>query len=159
MFGFGKKRTVFKAVADGVVCSLSDVPDEVFASRMAGDGVAISVKGSTIVSPVAGTLTMIFPTKHAFAITTADGLEVLVHVGINTVTLGGEGFTVLAAVDTIVKAGTPILHIERPLLEARDLSLMTPILITNSDGYTITDIPLGTACVAGVTDVFQIRRK
>ncbi len=80
----------------GKTVPLTEVPDPVFARKMVGDGVAILPESDLLLSPVGGTLTHLFPTGHAAGITTDEGLEILVHIGINTVELKGDGFTVLA---------------------------------------------------------------
>ena len=121
------------AVADGDLIPLSEVPDPVFAGKMAGDGAAIMVKGNTIVAPADGDLSLVFGTKHAFAMTLENGLELLVHIGVDTVGLNGEGFEQLVEAGTKVKAGTPIIKIDREFILGKGLSLATPVLITNVD--------------------------
>ena len=92
MFGLFKKELKLIAPATGKTIDLSQVPDQVFAEKMAGDGVAIEVTGDTIVAPADGELSLVFKTNHAFAMTLSNGIELLVHVGIDTVSLEGEGF-------------------------------------------------------------------
>lgn len=133
MFGFLKKDSKLVAPVDGKVINLSEVPDPVFAEKMAGDGVAIDTTGDTIVAPCDGELTLIFNTNHAFAMTLSNGVELLVHVGIDTVSLEGKGFERLAEQGTKVKAGTPILKIDREFIKEKGLSLITPVLVTNVD--------------------------
>ena len=121
------------APATGKVIDLSEVPDPVFAQKMVGDGVAIDVAGDTIVAPADGTLTLVFKTKHAFALTLNNGIELLVHIGLDTVSLDGEGFEQLAQEGNFVKAGTPIIKINRDFILEKGFSLITPILVTNPD--------------------------
>ena len=121
------------APATGKVIDLSEVPDPVFAQKMVGDGVAIDVAGDTIVAPADGTLTLVFKTKHAFALTLNNGIELLVHIGLDTVSLDGEGFEQLAQEGTFVKAGTPIIKINRDFILEKGFSLITPVLVTNPD--------------------------
>ena len=98
MFGFMKKKKTnneslnLVAVANGKVLPLSDVPDPIFAEKMAGDGVAIEVESNLIVAPASGEISMIFRTNHGFALTLENGVELLVHIGVETVSLNGEGF-------------------------------------------------------------------
>lgn len=137
------------AVATGDVIPLSEVPDPVFAQKLAGDGAAIIVKGDTIVAPADGELSLVFKTKHAFAMTLENGLELLVHIGVDTVGLNGEGFEQLVEQGTKVKAGTPIIKIDREFILSKGLSLATPVLITNVDSTkSITAVEAGSV-VAG----------
>jgi PTS system D-glucosamine-specific IIA component/PTS system glucose-specific IIA component len=137
------------AVATGDVIPLSEVPDPVFAQKLAGDGAAIIVKGDTIVAPADGELSLVFKTKHAFAMTLENGLELLVHIGVDTVGLNGEGFEQLVEQGTKVKAGTPIIKIDREFILSKGLSLATPVLITNVDSAkSITAVESGSV-VAG----------
>jgi PTS system glucose-specific IIA component len=98
---------------------------------MVGDGVAVYPESDLVVAPVAGTLTQVFPTGHAFGVTTPEGLEVLVHIGIDTVQLKGEGFTVLAEQGQPVSVNTPIVRLDLSLLRQRAKSLVTPVIVTN----------------------------
>lgn len=137
MFNFLKKslnkETKLVAPVTGRTIDLSKVPDEVFAGKMAGDGVAIEPTGDVIVAPCDGELTLVFKTLHAFAITLDNGAELLVHIGIDTVSLEGEGFQQLAEAGTRVKAGTPIIRIDKETILNKGFSLITPVLITNMD--------------------------
>lgn len=121
------------APVSGKAIPLSEVPDPVFAEKLAGDGMAIIAEGDTVVAPADGELTLIFKTKHAFAMTLDNGLELLVHIGLETVSLDGEGFEQLAQQGTKVKAGTPIIKFNRDFIKSKGLSLATPVLITNVD--------------------------
>lgn len=133
MFGFLKKELKLIAPIDGSTIDLSNVPDPVFSQKMAGDGAAINSTGDVVVAPCDGELTLIFKTNHAFAMSLDNGIELLVHIGIDTVSLNGEGFERLIEPGQTVKAGTPIIKINRQIIEAKNLSLITPVLITNPD--------------------------
>lgn len=141
MFKFFKKNRkgsenvplTLVAPVKGKTLPLSAVPDPVFAQKMAGDGIAIMPEDDIIVAPAYGKLTLVFNTKHAFVITTPDGAELLVHVGLETVSLNGEGFKQLAQAGTNVKAGTPILKIDREFIKSKNLPLIIPVLISNAD--------------------------
>lgn len=144
---------VLVAPVSGKVMPLSEVPDPVFAEKLAGDGMAIMVEGDTVVAPADGELTLVFKTKHAFAMTLENGLEILVHIGLETVSLDGEGFEQLVEQGTKVKAGTPLIKINRDFILSKGLSLATPVLITNVDAAkSITPVESGNA-VAGKTVV------
>ena len=142
-------KNALVAVADGDLMPLSEVPDPVFAGKMAGEGAAIMIKGDTVVAPADGELSLVFKTKHAFALTLENGLELLVHIGVDTVSLNGEGFKQLVEAGTKVKAGTPIIKIDREFILSKGLSLATPVLITNVDAAkSISPVETGTV-VAG----------
>ncbi|MFC3929023.1 beta-glucoside-specific PTS transporter subunit IIABC [Streptococcus caprae] len=127
----------FVAVADGNLVALENVKDEVFASKAMGDGVALVPITGTIVAPVNGELTTVFPTGHAYGIVRPDGVEVLVHIGINTVELAGQGFTSLVQQGQTVKAGQAIGTVDLELVKEKgyDTSIMT--IITDAKGKDI----------------------
>lgn len=165
MFGFFKKKKNkvneelrLVAAVSGKVLPLSEVPDPVFAQKMAGDGIAIDPSSDIVVAPADGELSLVFNTKHAFAMTLDNGAEILVHIGVNTVTLEGEGFEQLAEAGTKVKAGTPIIKIDREFIKSKDLSLMTPILITNPDSFELKNIE-NIDAIAGETTVIEYKAK
>ena len=115
----------------GDVVSLSQVPDASFAQGMVGEGFAVmpdAVDAFDVCAPVDGTITMVFKTRHAFGMKTADGLDLLIHIGIDTVELKGEGFTALAKKGDTVTAGTPIIAVEARKLRERGVNLITPVV-------------------------------
>jgi len=116
------------APLDGTVVALENVPDEVFAQKMAGDGVAIHPSGNTAVSPIAGTLAKLFPGGHAFGIATNEGVELIVHIGLDTVELKGAGFSNIAREGQTVSAGTPIVHFDRAAIERQHKEILSPIV-------------------------------
>ena len=126
------------AVADGQLLALEAVADEVFSSKMMGDGVALSPESDFIVAPANGKLTTVFPTGHAFGLTRVDGVEILVHVGINTVELKGQGFDVLAKQGDLVRAGQPIVKIDREALVRKGYDITTIMVVTDSKGKHIS---------------------
>lgn len=123
--------------ASGKLLPLESVPDEVFASKLAGDGLAIMVEGEQILAPCAGTITRIYSSNHAFAIACDHGIELLVHVGIDTVSLKGKGFSRLAQEGQKVQAGDPILALDLVYLKEHAKSLATPVLVINSEDFPI----------------------
>lgn len=169
MFDFIKKMFKSNSTADdtvqdglklvapvsGKAIPLSEVPDQVFAEKMAGDGLGILAEGDVFVAPADGELTLVFKTKHAYAMTLANGIELLVHIGIDTVSLDGEGFEQLAEQGTQVKAGTPIIKIDRDFIISKGLSLATPVLITNVDiTKSLSAVDAGNV-IAGETTVIN----
>lgn len=142
----------------GSCISLTEVKDEVFANKMMGDGVAFTFDGDTVVSPCDGTIVMIAATKHAIGIQGDDGVEVLIHVGLDTVSLNGEGFTALIKQGDHVNKGEAILQIDRKFMNEKGMDLTTPMIITNTDQYHLTPA-YSDHVVAGDTKVLQCNRK
>lgn len=140
MFGFlkRKKRDVFAPV-DGQLMDLGSVDDEVFAKRMAGDGVAILPVGEIFTAPIDGVITKIFSTNHAYSVKSKQDLEVLVHIGLETVALKGEGFERLAQEGDEVKAGDPIIKADLNYIKEHAKDIITPILITDESKYEAID--------------------
>src|SRR5947209_12120713 len=112
------------APLDGTVVDLESVPDEVFAQKMVGDGVAIDPSGRVAVAPVSGQLVKLFPGGHAFGIAADGGVELIVHLGLDTVELQGEGFERLATEGQAVTAGMPIVRFDRAAIERRGKVMM-----------------------------------
>ena len=116
------------APIDGTVVELEAVPDEVFAQKMAGDGVAIDPSGMLAVAPIAGTLVKLFPGGHAFGIATNEGIELIVHIGLDTVELNGAGFENIAIEGQTVQAGTPIVRFDRATIERTGRAVISPVV-------------------------------
>lgn len=132
MFGiFKAKKQNIVSPADGDIVDLKDVPDEVFSQKLAGDGIALMPRSNTFVAPVSGTITKIFSTNHAFSILTSSGLEVLVHIGLDTVELNGEGFKRLAKEGDKVVVGKPILFADLEFIKSKGKPIITPILLNH----------------------------
>ncbi|WP_413528237.1 PTS N-acetyl glucosamine transporter subunit IIABC [Rahnella inusitata] len=143
----------------GDVVALDQVPDEAFASKAVGDGVAIRPTGKTVVSPAAGTIVKIFNTNHAFCLETVSGAEIVVHMGIDTVTLNGKGFTRLVEEGATVTAGQPVLELDLDYLNANARSMISPVVVSNIDDYTgVVSLASGSV-VAGQTKLFDIQGK
>ncbi|WP_243074298.1 glucose PTS transporter subunit IIA [Microbacterium sp. SS28] len=119
----------------GRVIALSEVPDPVFAGGVMGPGAAIEPTGDTVYSPGPGVVAAAQPTGHAFGIVLDGGLEVLIHVGIDTVNLGGEGFDVKVKNGDRVELGTPLVVFDRAVIEKAGYPLVTPVIILNADDF------------------------
>ncbi|OLS37258.1 glucose-specific PTS transporter subunit IIBC [Bacillus sp. MRMR6] len=115
----------------GVLKPITEVPDQVFAGKMMGDGFAIEPSEGTVVSPVNGKIVNLFPTKHAIGILSDTGREILIHVGIDTVKLKGQGFETLVSENDIVKQGQPLLKVDLAYIKEHATSIITPIVFTN----------------------------
>jgi len=159
MFGFFKKSFKLIAPIDGKIIDISEVPDQVFAQKMAGDGVAIDTTGDTVVAPADGNLSMIFKTNHAFGITLSNGAEILVHIGLDTVALEGAGFERVAQEGQDVKAGDIIIKLNRDEIISKGYSLLTPVLITNPDNFKEIEMNIGAQVKAGQDEVLTYKAK
>lgn len=120
---------------DGEVVALKDVPDEAFSSGVVGDGVAIKPTSNIVMAPATGTVVKIFDTIHAFCIETDNGVEIIVHMGIDTVALGGKGFKRLVEEGADVKVGQPILELDLEYLNANAKSMISPVIVSNIDDF------------------------
>lgn len=117
----------------GDIIEITQVEDEVFSEKMVGDGVAIEPREGIVVSPVQGRIVQIFPTKHALGIETVEGLEILIHIGLDTVELKGEGFKDYVKVGDEVKLGDKLLEVDLDFIRKSGRSTVSPIIITNMD--------------------------
>lgn len=125
------------APVEGELLPLEKVNDKMFAQRMLGDGFAITPQNEVVCSPCNGKIKMIASTSHAFGILADNGAEILVHVGLDTVNLSGRGFNVLKTVNSRVKAGTPILKLDRNFLNEQNIELTIPVIVTNGSSYQL----------------------
>ena len=134
----------------GWVIPLEAVSDDVFSRKLLGDGVAIVPEEGTIYAPVDGVVDYIFPTLHAYTFTAADNLEVLLHVGLDTISLKGEGFRCFVRPGQSIKAGEAIAEVDLELLKARGLDTATMlVLCAGAEGKTMT---AASGCVSGGED-------
>lgn len=119
--------------AKGKLLDLSEVPDPVFSQKMMGDGFAILPSEGKIVSPVTGEIIQVFPTKHAVGIKTESGVEVLIHIGLETVHMQGEGFEAHVQAGDVVSLGDTLVTFDLELVKEKASSVITPCVITNMD--------------------------
>ncbi|WP_272953914.1 glucose-specific PTS transporter subunit IIBC [Gracilibacillus saliphilus] len=128
----------FVSPMQGEVMPLSEVPDQVFSQKMMGDGFAVKPTAGEIVSPVNGKIINIFPTKHAIGIEADNGTEILIHIGIDTVNLKGEGFTAKVAEGDEVKKGQTLMEVDLDFISNNAPSTVTPVIFTNlAEGQSI----------------------
>ncbi|EKT61664.1 N-acetylglucosamine-specific PTS transporter subunit IIBC [Providencia burhodogranariea] len=144
------------APVSGEVYSLEDVPDEAFSSRIVGDGIAIKPTSDEVLAPASGTVVKIFETNHAFCIETDNGVELIVHMGIDTVALKGQGCARLVEEGSEVKAGTPILKLDIAFLEANAKSMISPVIISNIDDFAGVEILAKGHVIAGETVIYNV---
>lgn len=142
---FGVKRenksvinNEFLVPVSGEVINLDDVKDEVFSQRMMGDGFAIAPEDGRVFSPVDGTITAVFPTKHAITIKSNAGIEILIHFGLDTVQLKGEGFNLCTEEGAVVKAGDLLLEVNIEEVEKRVPSIVVPVIFLELNERTFT---------------------
>lgn len=122
---------------EGEIVPLSDVPDDAFAQEMMGPGFGIKPSGNIVYSPVDGRLVTLFPTKHALGIETDTGVEILIHVGLDTVKLNGEGFESLVEQGQLIQRGDALLKLDLDYLKANAPSVITPVVFTNLSGQQL----------------------
>lgn len=130
------KQEILSAPLMGTIVPLADVPDQVFASGAMGKGVAIDPTDGVVVAPAKAEVTLLFPTKHAIGLKTENGAELLIHVGMDTVSLAGKGFKSFVAVGDVVEAGQKLLEFDLDTIRQAGLPVITPIIVTNTDEFT-----------------------
>ena len=141
MFNFFKKNEMKNAkktaeiysIVEGQMISIEDVPDNMFANRLLGDGVAFDFATDTIYAPCEGEVLMIAETKHAIGIKTVNNAEILIHIGMDTVNCGGEGFTLLVKEGQRVKPRQAIVKVDRQFFDKQGISLLTPMIVTTQE--------------------------
>lgn len=152
MFNFLKKKELDHHVyspVNGTCIPIENVKDNVFSSKMMGDGVGFVFDDSVVYAPCDGTIVMIANTKHAFGLQADNGLEILVHIGLDTVNLNGSGLEVLQTVGTHVSKGDAIIKVDRDFMFEKGIDLTTPMVITNCNDYRLTMNGIGDKVKAG----------
>lgn len=146
------------APLEGTAVALSDVPDPVFGGGIMGPGVAIEPTGTTVYAPGGGVVAAAQPTGHAFGLTLDNGAEVLIHVGIDTVNLKGEGFDVYVKNGDRVEAGTPLVSFDPEVIKAAGYPLITPVIVLNGDDFASVE-PVRLGAVAAGDELLTVTRK
>ena len=149
-------ESVLGAHLTGTVVALADVRDDAFASGALGLGVAVEPTEGKLLAPADGTIDMVFDTRHAVGMTTAAGAELLMHIGIDTVKLGGQHFTAHVQPGQAVKKGELLVSFDMEAIRAAGFPLTTPMIVCNSDDYTAVEPLLGGAVQAGA-DLLKVR--
>lgn len=143
------------APVDGQCVDLAQVPDDTFSAKVLGDGVAFVYDGDTVYAPAAGEITLVAESNHAVAIHTTGGLDLLLHVGLDTVNLGGKGLEMLVKMGQQVKVGTPLIRIDRAFMKKQGVNLITPMVLTNGDEVNFTVTGVGSSVKQGQTTVVE----
>ncbi len=152
-----KKEISIASPLKGRLVKLSDVKDEAFSSGALGLGVAVMPEEGAVYAPADGTISAFFPTGHAIGMTTADGVELLIHVGMDTVQLEGKGFTPLAKAGDMVKKGQKLLEFDMDLITNAGFSLVTPVLVANSAEYADV-VAVGKETISSGDQLLSVRR-
>lgn len=140
MFNFFKKNQGgpnIYAPFTGKVIPLEEVPDQMFAQKLMGDGLAFVLEDDTLYAPCDAEIKLIAATKHAIGLLNKDGVEMLIHVGLDTVNYQGKGFEVYVKKDQKVKKGEPLLKVDRQFFEEQGVCLITPCIITNHQNFQL----------------------
>ncbi|MFD2043541.1 PTS glucose transporter subunit IIA [Ornithinibacillus salinisoli] len=141
LFKKSKDSEIYAPIT-GEIVALEKVPDPVFSQKMMGEGVAIKPSSGEVVAPVNGEVVQVAPTKHAIGVRAEDGTEILIHVGLETVSLDGEGFSVQVNVGDHVSVGQTMMQVDLSYVKEHAKDIITPIVITNSNtsnrAYTVT---------------------
>lgn len=132
-------QTIYLPI-EGDIVPLNEVPDQVFASGALGSGAAILPSNGRVYSPVDGEITALFPSKHAIGITTSQGMEILIHFGLDTVNLDGEGFQVEVTQGQKVISGDLLMTVDTDYIESKGFKTITPVIVTNSANYHQVDL-------------------
>lgn len=136
---FSNKESIKEvtSVMTGVVKDITEAPDQAFAQKLLGDGFVVFPTSGEVVAPFDGKIAMVYPTKHAIGLMSDSGLEVLIHVGLDTVNLEGQGFELLVQVDDKVRRGQKILKVDLEFIKSKEMETATPVIITNLNGQAI----------------------
>nr|WP_319489281.1 PTS glucose transporter subunit IIA [uncultured Caproiciproducens sp.] len=152
LFGIKSKKTEIMAPLNGKVVPITETPDDVFAGKVLGDGVAIIPCSSEVVSPVSGVIVNIAHSLHAICVLSDDGAEVLIHLGVDTVNLEGEGFACHVRAGQHVKAGETLMKMDLDFIKSKGLNTISPCIITNPDKVKDVKMQYGNA-IAGKTAI------
>lgn len=158
MFEKNAKTISLKAVEDGRTIPMDEVNDQTFAQELLGPGIAIVPSNGTVVSPINGTIATVMDTKHAVCIQGEDGLELIVHAGLDTVELNGKYYQTYKEIGDQVKAGDVLLEFDLEEITKAGYDVTTPIVITNVGDYKITKCLTGQQVKAG-EEVIQLTKQ
>ncbi|GGB06061.1 PTS glucose transporter subunit IIA [Macrococcus hajekii] len=160
---FGKeevnKNLEVVAPITGQYVAIENIPDPVFAQKMMGEGFGIEPSEGIVVAPIDGEVINVFPTKHAIGLKAANGVEVLIHVGLETVAMNGEGFTTKVNVGDKVSVGDELLEFDINLIKEKAASTISPVIITNGEVVESFDLVAQGQLDRGQTRVAQISTK
>ncbi|PTK56128.1 PTS glucose transporter subunit IIA [Staphylococcus haemolyticus] len=159
LFGKGKevnKEIEIYAPLTGEYINIEDIPDPVFAQKMMGEGFGINPTEGEVVSPIEGKVDNVFPTKHEIGLKADNGLEILVHIGLDTVQLDGQGFEILVSSGDTVQVGDPLLKFDLEYIKNNAKDVISPIIITNSDQTESIHVNDVKAVIKGETKIVDV---
>lgn len=155
MFGFlKKKKEEFVSPMTGKLITIEGVPDPAFSGKMMGDGFAVELTDGKVYAPISGTLSAVFPTGHAYGISTEDGIEVLVHIGMDTVQLEGKGFQCKVTQGDKVKQGDLLVEVDLDYIKSQDKPVVSPVVFTS--GQKIEVLKPDTQVTSGEQGIIRI---
>ncbi|APH07005.1 PTS sugar transporter subunit IIA [Bacillus weihaiensis] len=161
LFGKKEKKTeeTLYSPLTGEVLKLEDVPDPVFSQKLMGEGFAVEPSDGSVVSPINGQVIQVFHTKHAIGLRSETGVEILIHIGLETVSLDGDGFEVHVKEGQKVKVGDLLISAHLSLISEKAESIITPIVMTNSDVIEEVSEMITGSATKGTTKVCTVRVK
>jgi len=154
-----KKEEGVMAPLTGTVYQLEDVPDPVFAEKMMGEGIAIKPSEGMVVAPMDGEVVQVFPTKHAIGLKVESGLELLIHIGLETVSLEGEGFEAFVKQGDHVQQGDKLISFDMDIIEEKASSTITPIIMTKGEDVERFEITKDDEVTAGESKLIEVHMK
>lgn len=158
VLGIFKKKISVCAPFDGRTMDMTEVRDPVFAQLMMGDGCALISASGDVLAPVSGRVELVAGTGHAICLKTEEGLELMIHYGIDTVKFAGKGFEVKAAVGQQVRVGDLLCHADMDFFKKQGVDLTSPILVLDSNQFAVVNKQLGKDVTAG-EPIFSVVRK
>ena len=160
---FGKKtmptEEVIYSPVNGRVVNIEEVQDPTFSQKMMGDGIAVKPTDGKVVSPVNGEVMQVFPTKHAVGIKGESGIEILIHIGLETVGMNGEGFESHVKAGAKVKVGQPLITFDLERVNQKAVDDVIPVVITNMDHVETLDKQYSESANAGATAILTVKTK
>ncbi|MBM7584242.1 PTS system glucose-specific IIA component [Bacillus pakistanensis] len=161
---FGKKEDAPTTVSiysplSGNLLPLEQVPDPVFSQKMMGDGLAVEPTDGKVVSPIEGEVMQVFPTKHAVGLKSKNGAEVLIHIGLETVSMEGKGFEAHVSEGSKVSVGDPLITFDMELVKEKAKSTITPVIVTNGDDLGTLEKKQEESVAAGQSEIMTVSAK
>ncbi|QQZ10184.1 PTS sugar transporter subunit IIA [Heyndrickxia vini] len=159
LFKKENKSITLTAPFNGKAVSIEEVPDQVFSEKMMGDGMAIIPSDGTLVSPIDGEVVDVFPTKHAITLRSKEGVELLIHMGLETVNLKGEGFDILITGGAKISKGDSLAKFDIEKVKELGYKVITPIVLLNGDDFEIQQRISNEKTVDYKDVIMEIRKK